>query len=139
MDDNQTEGQQSNNNNRDNINNKQHKNISMVAPYIQGLGEKFERTCNNQGFQAHFKGTQTIKQLLMAPKDKDIKLQKSWVIYKYKCSQINCTGEYIGESGRTFGNRYKEHLKAPSSIHLHTTSSDHPVSPDCFSIVNRES
>ena len=85
------------------------------------------------------KGTNTIKQLLMAPKDKDSKLQKNGVIYKYKCPQINCTEEYIGESGRTFGDRYKEHLKAPSPIHLHTTTTGHPVSPDCFSIVDRES
>ena len=115
------------------------KNISMVVPYIQGLGEKFKRTCNKQGFQVHFKGTNTIKQLLMAPKYKDSKLQKSGAIYKYKCLQINCTDEYIGESGGTFGDRYKEHLKAPSPIHLHTTTTGHPVSPDCFSTVDRES
>ena len=75
----------------------------------------------------------------MAPNDKDSKLQKSGVIYKYKCSQINCTEEYTGESGRIFGDRYKEHLKAPSPIHLHTTTTGHPVSPDCFSILDRES
>ena len=111
----------------------------MVVHYIQGLGEKLKRTCNKQGFQVHFKGTNTIKQLLMAHKDKDTKLQKSGVIYKYKCPQINCTEEYIGESGRTFGDRYKEHLKAPSLIHLHTTSTGHPVSLECFSIMNRDS
>ena len=96
-DDNPTEGQQPNNNNRDNTNNKQNKNISMVIPYIQGLTEKFKRTCNKQGFQVYFKGTYTIKQLLMATKDKDPKLLKSGVIYKYKCPTINCTEEYIGE------------------------------------------
>ena len=73
----------------------------------------------------------------MAPKDS--KLQKSGVIYKYKCPQINCTEEYIGESVRTFGTDIKKHLKAPSHIHLHTTTTGHPVSPDCFSIVDRES
>ena len=110
----------------------------MVIPYIPGLDEKFKRTCNKQGFQVHFKGTNTIKQLLMAPKDKDPKLAKSGVIYKYKCPTINCTEEYIGESGRTFGDRYKEHLKAPSPIHLHASSIGCPVSPECFSIVDRE-
>ena len=76
----------------------------------------------------------------MAPKDKDNKLQKSGVIYKYKCPHINCPDEYIGESGRTFGDRFREHLKAPSSpIHQHTSTTGHPVSPDCFSIVHRES
>ena len=135
----QTEGQQSNHNNRDNTNNKQHKNISMVVPYIHGLVEIFKRTCNKQGFQVNFKGTNIIKQLLMAPKHRDSKLHKTEVVYKYKCPQIYCTEEYIGVSGRTFGDRYKEHLKAPSPIHLHTTITEHPVSPDCFSIVDRES
>ena len=75
----------------------------------------------------------------MAPKDKDHKLQKSGVIYKYKCPHINCQEEYIGESGRTFGDRLKKHLKAPSPIHQHTSSTGHPVSPDYFSVVHRES
>ena len=61
------------------------KNISIVVPYIQGLGERFKRTCNNRGIQVHFKGTNTIKTLLMAPKDRDNKLQKNGVIYKFKC------------------------------------------------------
>ena len=75
----------------------------------------------------------------MAPKDKDPKLAKSGVIYRYKCPNINCTEQYIQESGRTVGDRYKEHLKAPSPIHLHTSATGHPVSPECFSIVDRES
>ena len=110
----------------------------MVVPYIYGLGEKFKRTCNKQGIQVHFKGTNTIKQLLMALKDRDSKLQKSGIIYKCKCPQINCAEESIWESGRTFGDRYKEHLKAPSPIHLHTTTTGHPGSQDFFSIVDRE-
>ena len=44
------------------------RNISMVVPYIKGLGQKFKRTCNNLGIQVHFKGNNTINSLLMAPK-----------------------------------------------------------------------
>ena len=127
---NQTEAQS--NNNRYNNSNKQNKNISIVIQYIQGLGEKFKRTFNKQGMQVHFKDTNTVKQLHMTPKDKDPKLAKSGVIYRYKCPNINCTEQYIGESGRTLGDRYKEHLKAPSPIHLHTSSTGHLVSLECF-------
>ena len=115
------------------------RNISMVVPYINGLGEKFKRTCNKQDIQVHFKGTNTIKSLLMAPKDRDNKLQKSGVTYRYKCLHINYPKEYIHESGRTFGDRFKEHIKAPSPIHQHTSTTRHPISPDCLSIVHRES
>ena len=110
----------------------------MVVPYIKGMGEKFKKICNKQGIQVHFKGTNTVKQLLMAPKDKDLKLTKSGVIYRYQCPNINCTDQYIGESGRSLGERYKEHLKVPSPICLHTSTTGHPVSPDCFTIVDRE-
>ena len=79
------------------------------------------------------------KKLLMAPKERDYKLQKSEVIYKFKFQHINCLKEYIGESGRTFGDRLKEHLRVPSPIHQHSNSTGHPVSPDCFTIAHRES
>ena len=49
----------------------------------------------------------------MAPKDKDLITQKSGVIYRYKCDRVECDDEYIGESARTFGERFKEHLKPP--------------------------
>ena len=92
--------QPNNNNNSGGTNNSSNnKNISIVVPYLQGLGKRFPGTCNNNGIQVHFKGTNTIKTLFMAPKYRDIKLQKSGVIYKFKCPHINCPKEYIGESG----------------------------------------
>ena len=125
-------------NNQPNNNGTKNNGISIVVPYIQGLGEKFKRTCNNKGIQVHFKGTNTIKTLLMAPKDRDNKLQKSRVIYKFKCPHINCPEEDIADSGRTFGGRLKEHLRAPSPIHQPSNSTGHPVSQDCFTTVHRE-
>ena len=111
--------------------NKQRNNFHGGSIYT-GIGRNVLEACNKQGLQVHFKGTNTIKSLLMAPKDKDNKLQQSGVICKYKCPQINCPEECIGESGRTFGDRFEEHLKAPSPIHQHTSTTGLPVSPDCF-------
>ena len=71
-------------------------------------------------------------------KIRTINLKKSGVIYKYKCPDINCREQYIGESGRTFGDRYKKHLKAPLPIHLQSTTTGHPINPDCFSIASKE-
>ena len=110
----------------------------MVVPYIQGLGEKLKKTCKNRGIQVHFRETNTVKILLMAPKDKDHKLQKSVIIYNYKYPHINCPEQYIGESGRTLGDRLKEHLRVPSPIHQHKSTTGHPISPDCFKIIHRE-
>ena len=35
--------------------------------------------------------------------------------------------------------KIKEHFKAPSPIHLHSTTTGHPMDPDQFSVVHKES
>ena len=47
------------------------------------------------------------------PKDKDSITNKGGFIYMYKCDHLGCIVKYIGKTGRTFGDRYKEHLRAP--------------------------
>ena len=49
---------------------------------------------------------------MMSPKDKDDITKKNSVIYSYSCGRIDCEEEYLGESGRTFGERLIEHLKS---------------------------
>ena len=110
----------------------------MVVPYHQGLSERIKNTCKKYGVQVHFKGGQSIKGLLMAPKDKDPITNKSWVIYSYKCSEDGCEEEYIGESARTFAERFKEHQKSPSQIYDHCNTSDHKVTINNFTIAGRE-
>ena len=110
----------------------------IVVPYHQGLSENFKRICKKYGVQVHLKGGLTIKNLLMAPKDKDTIWKKSGVIYRYKCNRVDCEKEYIGESARNFAERFKEHLKTPSPIHDHSTISGHNVTIDNFEIVGRE-
>ena len=51
---------------------------------------------------------------------------------------IDCDEEYIEESGRTFGERFKEHLKTPSPIFNHQNTSGHITSIDNFKIIGRE-
>ena len=63
---------------------------------------------------------------------------KNSVIYSYTCGMIDCDKEYIGESGRTFGERYKEYLKAPSPIFIHQSNSGHEATMDNFKIMGRE-
>ena len=95
-------------------------NINIVVPYHQGLSESIKRTCKKYGIQVHCKGGHTIKNLLMAPKDKDHILNKSGIIYRYKCHRVECDEKYIGESARTFSERFKEHqnLHPPSMTTL---------------------
>ena len=46
--------------------------------------------------------------------------------------------EYIGETSRTFGERYKEHLKAPSAIHHHSIQTGDSTNQNNFQIIVRE-
>ena len=59
----------------------------IIVPYHQGLSESFKRTCKKYGIEVHLKGGHSIKDLLMAPKDKDpiIKKVESYI-------DINVTG-----------------------------------------------
>ena len=59
-------------------------------------------------------------------------------IYRYQCNNLGCDDEYIGETSRTFGERYKEHLKAPSAIHHHSTLTGHTTNHNNFQIIGRE-
>ena len=94
--------------------------------------------CNRHGVQVYFIGGNTIKILLVAPKDQDPILKKSGVIYRYKCDRIDCDEEYIGESSTVFGERFKEHQKGPPPIFDHFNTTGHRITIDNFSIVGRE-
>ena len=74
----------------------------------------------------------------MAPKDKDHILKKVESYTDIYLIGWKCDEEYIGESARSFTERFKEHLKAPSPIDDHSNISGHDVNIDNFSIAGRE-
>ena len=83
----------------------------IVVPYIQGLGENLKKICSRYGVQTYFKGSATIKQLLVRPKDQDPKEQKSNVIYSFQCGKVDCDEEYIGEHwGKGGKNIWRNHV-----------------------------
>ena len=66
------------NNPNDNNKNKSY----IVVPYMKGLSESCKNICRKHGIEMYFKGGNTIRELLVHPKDKDNILQKSGVIYR---------------------------------------------------------
>ena len=105
---------------------------------MQGLCESIKKICVRYGIQPHFKGGCTIKNLLVSPKDKDPMVSQSDAIYWYQCGDLTHDDEYIGETSRTFDERYKEHLKDPSPIHHHNNQTNHPINQNNFKIIGRE-
>ena len=111
----------------------------IVVPCSRGVSESFKNVCVKAGVQVHFKGGNTIKDLLVAPKDRESITNKGGVIYRCKCDHPVYTMEYICETYRKFGDRYSEHLGAPSLIYDHANTTGHTIKLDNFSTVDRES
>ena len=94
--------------------------------------------CRKYSIQTHFKGNRTIKNILVKPKDKD-PLDRKRVGPSTGTSVRSTRDEaYIGETSRTFGERYKVHLKEPSPFYGHSNFSGHSKNPDNFIIIGSE-
>ena len=65
-------------------------------------------------------------------------VNQSGAIYWSQCSDLDCDDEYIGETYKIFGERYKEHLKVPSAIHHHSHQKGYPTNHNNFQIIGRE-
>jgi len=81
----------------------------VVVPYVQGLTERVSRVFKKHGFSTAMKPHRTIRSMLVHPKDKLLPQQKAEAIYEIPCG--DCASSYIGETGRPFGTRLKEHQK----------------------------
>ena len=83
---------------------------------MKGMSESIKNICKRYGIQVHFKSGRTIKDQLVAPKDKNIQRRVSKDIWR----------------------GFKEHLKAPSPIYDHSNITGHTTTLENFSIVGRE-
>ena len=110
----------------------------IFIPYTQGLCESNKMICGRYGIQTPFKGNSTTKNLMVSLKDKDCMVNQSRAIYWFQCGDLTCNDEYIQETSRTFGERFKEHLKDPSPIHHHSSNTHHPTTQQNFQIIGRE-
>ena len=63
---------------------------------------------------------------------------KSGAIYWFQCGDLTCDDEYIRETSRTYGERFKEHLKETSPIHHHSINTGHPATQHNFQIIGSE-
>ena len=63
---------------------------------------------------------------------------QSNIIYWYRCGRTECDDEYVRELARTFEERFKEHLKAPSQIYEHGNTTGHKTTVENFNILGTE-
>jgi predicted GIY-YIG superfamily endonuclease len=103
---------------------------SLHLPYIQGIIDKIVSVLRKKEIKISFKPSETIKQKMKLVKDEpDHKKCKG--VYKIECSRGKY---YIGETGRSFQNRIKEHgadikivRTCTSLLAEHSSSSKHHI------------
>ncbi len=79
----------------------------IVLPYVKGVTEQLKRVFSKHKIATSIKPYQTLRNILVHPKDKIETENKTGVVYKVVCK--NCPRVYIGETGRKLGTRTKEH------------------------------
>jgi len=86
----------------------------VVVPYLKGLSEAFARILKSHGIATANRPHRTLRNFVVHPKDKVRDEEKTELIYRVPCK--NCSSSYVGETGRKFGLRVKEHKKEVDSF-----------------------
>ena len=60
------------------------------------------------GYRCTLEEAKPSKSFLMTSKDKDPITKKNALTHSYKCDRVKCDEEYIVQSSRTFGERFKQ-------------------------------
>ena len=86
----------------------------VTLPYIAGVTERVRRCLKKRGIQAPARAHQTIRKLLVHPKDKVADPDKCGVVYHIDCQ--SCPQVYIGETGRKLSIRENDHWKETEKV-----------------------
>ena len=110
----------------------------LGLPYIQGLSEELRRIFKDHGVSTYHKPVNTLRSLLVRPKDPTDIRDKCGVVYNILCN--SCEDSYIGETSRKMGKRFEEHSKSDkeSALLEHTSRSGHSISMEDVSILAQE-
>ena len=109
-----------------------------MVPSAQGLCESYRTICSKYVVQVYFKGGNTLKNLLMFPKNREAITKQSDIIYCIKCGRTECDDEYIGESARTFKREVQRTFKSTITNFEHQNITGHRTTVENFKIISRE-
>ena len=105
---------------------------TAVLPYIRGVSEAIQRILRLVGIRSAFKPVCTLRETLVHVKDPVPMLNRQSVVYRIPCEE--CTGAYVGQTGRSLGQCVKEHKRAlknfdvtSSGLSEHALESGHRV------------
>lgn len=114
----------------------------VVLPYTQGVSEKVCRIYKKHGVDVAFRPGNTLRSLLVKPKDITPPHLSCGVVYQVNCA--SCEATYVGESGRQLKTRIEEHRKSvrtgslSSAISEHVQEYDHRINWESVNIIDRD-
>ena len=86
----------------------------VTLPYVQGVTEPVQRILKHHDITSAVRPHRNLRQILVHPKDKVEDKHKTDCVYQFPSKTCNMC--YIGETGRTFGTRLKEHRKEVETV-----------------------
>ena len=112
--------------------------ISVGLPYVSGLSEHLSRVFRAQDIRTYHKPYNTLRSILVHPKDRTPTEKKTGVVYDITCN--DCGEHYIGETARTLEKRLGEHQKqTTSAIREHQSQANHEIDWEGVKILDKES
>ena len=113
----------------------------VVIPYVKGVSEELKRIFGTFGITTYFKPTNTLRQLLVRPKDPVGKDKIVGPVYHISCE--DCDASYVGETERSLKARFGEHRRPSSttsevSKHIHSDNPNHSITLDNTKILTVE-
>ena len=86
----------------------------ITLPYVKGVTEPIQQILKHHEIATAVRPHQNIRRILVHPKDHVEESRKIDYVYQIPCKSGSHT--YIGETGRHFGTRLKEHKKEVENI-----------------------
>ena len=115
-------------------------NPLLLPRTCRGLIEKVRRVFSSYGFSVCFKPHQTLRKILVAPKDRTKVEDQTGVVYCIPCG--GCNKVYVGETKRSVGERIKEHTAKIannlSAVAEHHQKTGHEPDMDNVKVLCRE-
>ena len=117
-----------------------HKGFACL-PYISGLTEPLTRLLRKNEIRVVNKPFKTLQQEFPSPKFRQPSNLQSNVVYKIPCK--DCTWNYIGETGRCFQTRKKEHQRnlknyaKGSNVANHAWQNNHSIDFDNACVIDK--
>ena len=86
-----------------------HMDMAVTLPHINGITDALQRILQKQNIRVTTKSLRTLQRIFPTPKHQVPPEQRINVVYNIPCS--DCSWSYVGETGRSFGTRKKEHIR----------------------------